>query len=115
MAKRPCLGCGTLTNGSRCPNCQPQRDTTTERGYGNQHQQERDRLKPIVDAGQGICQETICLKPSRWIPPGTPWDLAHDHINGGYRGPAHRGCNRSEGARRGNRQRVTQWPRSRIW
>lgn len=73
--------------------------TTTERGYGRQHQQERSRLAPFVEAGEAWCTEPVCLEDDRWIEPGTPWDLAHDRANGGYHGPAHRRCNRSEGAR----------------
>jgi len=73
--------------------------TTTERGYGYDHQQERERWRPIVERGEGCCSEEICLEASRWIRPGTVWDLAHDRRNGGYLGPAHGRCNRSEGAR----------------
>ena len=73
--------------------------TTTEQGYGYTHQQERERWRPTVEAGRAICAEPICLHPTRTINPGTPWDLAHNRRTGGYRGPAHRRCNRAEGAR----------------
>ena len=73
--------------------------TTTEQGYGYTHQQERERWRPTVEAGRAICAEPICLMPSRAIHPGTPWDLAHNRNTGHYRGPAHRRCNRAEGAR----------------
>jgi len=73
--------------------------TTTEQGYGYEHQLERERWRPVVDAGRAICAEPICLMPARAINPGTPWDLAHNRSTGGYRGPAHRRCNRAEGAR----------------
>jgi hypothetical protein len=33
------------------------------------------------------------------------WDLDHNDAGTGYLGPAHRGCNRSKGARKGNRMR----------
>jgi hypothetical protein len=75
--------------------------TTTERGYGADHQRQRKALTPTVDAGQAWCTEPICLMDDRWIQPGTPWDLAHNREAGPgqYRGPAHARCNRSEGAR----------------
>ena len=67
--------------------------------YGYAHRKRKEAIRPAVDAGQAWCTELVCLMDSRWIPPGTPWDLAHDRANGGYLGPAHRRCNRSEGAR----------------
>jgi hypothetical protein len=83
--------------------------------YGTSHQQKRDALKPTVDAGNGICAETICLEErdgrTRWIKPGTQWHLAHDPTDPSrttYLGPAHARCNTSEGATRGNRARNKQ-------
>lgn len=77
--------------------------------YGSTHKRERARLAPTVDAGEAHCSEIVCLEEedgrTRWIPPGTPWDLAHDGPDT-YRGPAHERCNRSEGAIRGNQQRT---------
>lgn len=72
--------------------------STTRGGWGWPHQQERARIKPTVDAGNGYCTEPVCLYADRWIDPSEPWDLAHDRDNGGYHGPAHAKCNRSEGA-----------------
>lgn len=72
---------------------------TTARGYGSQHQRERERHRPLVESGQATCCEIVCRYRSRRIPPGAPWDLAHDRRTGGYLGPAHRRCNRSEGRR----------------
>lgn len=70
------------------------------------HKRERQRWAPVVASGNGWCAERICLMPTRWLDPGQPWDLAHDHARGtGYLGPAHRKCNRAEGAARGNRAR----------
>jgi hypothetical protein len=77
--------------------------TTAERGYGGSHQAQRDRLAPAVNAGQAWCQEIICLMRDRWIPPGTPWDLAHAPGQDGYLGAAHQRCNRSAGGKQGNR------------
>lgn len=62
-------------------------------------------MKPAVDAGQAYCTEPICLMRSRWIRPGSKWDAAHNRRTGGYRGPAHARCNRSEAATFGNRLR----------
>jgi hypothetical protein len=70
--------------------------------YGRTHQKTRAQWAPIVDAGQGWCAEPVCLHPSRWIPPGTPWHLAHRDGQDGYRGPAHRRCNIAERNRRLN-------------
>lgn len=81
----------------------PRSGSTTARGYGAKHQAERERHRPAVEAGQAECAELACLATTRWIAPGTPWDLAHDRANGGYLGPAHRKCNRAEGARYRNR------------
>lgn len=73
--------------------------------YGAAHKAERASLVPIVGAGQATCTEPVCLMPTRHIPPGTPWDLAHDRDTTArlgipvYHGPAHRRCNRAEGAR----------------
>lgn len=77
--------------------------TTTERGYGHAHQLEREAHRPTVDAGEADCHEIICLEQldgrGRWIPPDTPWDLAHNRDTGTYLGPAHARCNRAEAAR----------------
>lgn len=73
--------------------------------YRHAHQQERKRLEPSVNRGEAYCVEPVCLKADRWIEPGTPWDVSHDPTGQTTIGPSHRRCNRSEGARRGNRQR----------
>jgi hypothetical protein len=72
--------------------------TTTERGYGAPHQQERKRWEPAVNAGRETCRETYCFYPSRLIEPGMKWELAHDHESPTtrYKGPAHQVCNRME-------------------
>lgn len=79
--------------------------STTKRGYGHAHQAERKKWQPSVDAGQGYCSAATCLFPDRWIEPGTPWDLGHTPDRTTWTGPEHMSCNRSEGARRGNRMR----------
>lgn len=90
--------------------------TTNERGYGwRAHRHKRDALRPMVDRGDAYCTEPICTQPSRWIKPGTPWDLAHNRETGEHRGPAHATCNRSEGGRYVQRKsRPRPW-HSRTW
>jgi hypothetical protein len=77
----------------------------TQPQYRYAHQQTRKRLAPVVAAGDAYCAELVCKMRTRWIAPGSDWDLAHDRVNGGYLGPAHSRCNRSEGAAFGNRKR----------
>lgn len=91
------------------------RASTTARGYGADHQAQREAWRPTVEAGQAHCTEIICLNTSRWIQPGTPWDLAHDRTTGGYLGPAHRKCNRSEGARWKQHKHPPSQPQPNRW
>jgi hypothetical protein len=80
-----------------------QQRTTTQRGYGSSHQAERARLEPTIQAGQGWCAEVICVMPTRWIRPGTPWHLAHSQDRSQWLGPSHERCNIAEvNRRRGN-------------
>jgi len=94
--------------------------STASRGYGGDHQRLRAQWKPKVDAGQAFCHAAICLKPTRWIQPGTPWHLGHTPDRTAWTGPEHEQCNESEAARRGNRtrgrrQRSARWITSRQW
>ena len=88
----------------------PKRISTTERGYGAEHQAERERWAPHVQAGQILCHARTCLMPSRVIYPDTAWDLGHNPERTAWTGPEHSSCNRSEGATRGNRMRGTVAP-----
>lgn len=90
--------------------------TTAQRGYDAQHAALRRQLDITVQAGNGYCTEPECLMPNRWIPPDTPWDLAHNRNTGGYHGPAHPKCNRTEGALHQNTSKPEQpaW-HSRQW
>jgi hypothetical protein len=72
--------------------------TTTQRGYGSQHQAERKRWSPIVAAGS-----VVCWRCHRLIIPGTSWDLGHNDQRTAWTGPEHRACNRRAGGIRGNR------------
>lgn len=81
-----------------------------------EYRAEKERLRPIVEDGEGWCAETVCLVEadggSRWIPPGSRWHLAHARNDDGFLGPAHERCNSSEGGKRGNEVRngVKWWP-----
>ena len=77
--------------------------TTSERGYGPAHQRERERWRPIVEAGHAHCAR--CKRP---IPPDGPWDLGHTDDRTSYQGPEHRRCNRSSGGRNGARATNTR-------
>lgn len=77
--------------------------STTARGYGTEHQRERARLKPLVDAGQAYCAQPVCLKPNRWIQPATRWALGHNDDRTAWIGPVHQLCNQRDGASKGGR------------
>jgi hypothetical protein len=77
----------------------PKPASTTDRGYGWQHQKIRKQWAPLVAAG-GV----TCWRCGRPIEPGQAWDLGHDdHDRTVYRGPEHRAPNRLAGARKGGR------------
>ena len=70
--------------------------TTTGRGYGTEHQAERERWRPIVEAGDAECAR--CHEP---INPTDPWDLGHNDDRTAWTGPEHTKCNRAAGGRNG--------------
>jgi hypothetical protein len=71
-----------------------------------QHKALRRKWAAVIATGHGRCVEPICLMTSRWIEPGSAWDVPHNEDGVTYRdGPAHAKCNRAEGATRGNRKR----------
>jgi hypothetical protein len=75
--------------------------TTVQRGYGVEHQQERQRWRPLVEAGH-----VACWRCGWYIHPAEPWDLGHDDDDRSmYRGPEHRSCNRRAGAERNRSHR----------
>ena len=78
----------------------PKPGNTVARGYDAKHKAARVAAKQQVDGG-----EAHCCRCGRWIHPLSPWDLDHTDDRTGYRGPAHRGCNRRAGAIKGNKQR----------
>src|SRR5215211_4209457 len=71
--------------------------------YSGPHKALRKRLKPTVAAGRAVCVR--CRKPIR---PGEAWDLDHADSGNGWRGPAHRACNRRAGADLTNGKRWAQ-------
>jgi hypothetical protein len=79
----------------------PRPPGTTARGYGAEHQRERDRWRVVVERG-----DAVCVRCSTWIVPGSSWDLDHTDERDGYLGAAHASCNRSAGATRGNALRA---------
>lgn len=46
------------------------------------------------------CVQSVCVMPSRAIPPDQPIDVAHDDSGTVILGPAHAKCNRADGGRR---------------
>ena len=92
------------------------RGTTKQRGYSGPHQKLKERWRPLVDAGMVSCHETICLMPTRWIPPGTPWHLGHTPDGTTWTGPVHERCNIAEANRRRSRRQLPRgWFTSRRW
>ena len=94
--------------------------STSQRGYGYDHQRLRDRLKPFVEAGM-----VRCARCGRLIEPCTPFDLGHVDGSGRtlYQGIEHRTCNRRAGGKigaaitnGGKQRRVSTGLRvSRVW
>jgi hypothetical protein len=78
--------------------------TTTTRGYGAQHQQERAKWVAIVDAG-----DTKCARCHALIKADQAWDLDHNDDRTGYIGPSHVSCNRSAGGRNGAAVTNSRW------
>lgn len=105
MPLRPCLDCRALTEGSRCPTCHSdmtrardqRRRSSTARGYGRDHQLEREAWVPIVEAGGVYCRRYPsgqCVAPDPLIHPDEPWHLGHpDEACGAPKAPEHVLCN----------------------
>ena len=90
MALRVCpvVDCPNLVKSGRC---ERHRQTTGQRGYGVQHQRDRERWAPIVAQGK-----TPCRRCRRTIEAGAPWDLGHPDADCDYpTAPEHRACNRA--------------------
>ena len=99
----------TCSERFRGPRRRANRGTTTSRGYGGAYRREKERLRPLVEAGQASC-----WRCGQWINPAvkdeggrTLWQLGHDdHDRSIIRGPEHRHCNLSAAAKIGNARRV---------
>jgi hypothetical protein len=95
---RPCLDCGTPTPNTRCPTHTRARDrqrgTTTQRGYGTDHQKLRAMLLPHA-IGQP------CPRCGQPMLEGQALDLGHiDTDRTRYSGIEHANCNRNTATRR---------------
>lgn len=87
----------------------PRPGGTTARGYGHDHQKLRAALLPYA-YGQA------CTRCGRTMQPGQALDLDHTDDRSGYSGFAHRSCNRSAGAIKGNAtRRAPRTEVSRAW
>ena len=72
---------------------------TAARGYGSKHQALRAAYQWRMDHGELF----VCHRCGRVIKPTHFWDLDHTDDRGGYRGPAHRSCNRRAGLMKAKR------------
>lgn len=84
------------TRTTKCPGCnaanitaRQQRDSTTARGYGSQHQRVRAELLAAWQPGDPCALCTMPMMDSRAL------DLAHDQDRSQYLGLAHAACNRA--------------------
>ena len=106
-AKRICPkpGCPAVVNKRYCVEhereYEAKRGSSSQRGYGSQHRNERQRWARRI-ATLGHIQCATC--PTT-IHDGDPWDLGHTTDRRSYIGPQCPPCNRSDGGRRG---RATQ-------
>lgn len=94
----PVPGCPELTTSGRCTNCQRQfdkdRGSRQQRGYGRDHERERERWEQRILNGVVSCAR--CDTPIR---PGDRWDLDHTEDRTGYLGASCMTCNRAAGGR----------------
>jgi hypothetical protein len=96
MPKRPCLDCGALSPNTRCPTHTRARDrargTSTQRGYGWTHQQQRAHDLANHDPADPC--------PRCGLPLGDgPLDEGHTEDRAGYLGLMHQACNRDTARR----------------
>lgn len=85
-------------------------DTTTSRGYGSQHQQQRAKWTPIVEAGGVMCARRGPKCIGKPIQPDQEWDMGHDdHDRTKWTGPECVPCNRGAGGRNGAAVTNSRW------
>jgi hypothetical protein len=70
--RRPCLDCGTPTEGSRCPTHRrgwerTRRPTATKRGYDVSHRRAREALKAELPGGCGYGCGTLLMPDGDWV------------------------------------------------
>lgn len=70
--------------------------STSKRGYGYLHQQRREQLRPLVEAGM-----VRCARCGHMIESDERWELDHAPGKRGYLGPSHFACNRRAGGKIG--------------
>lgn len=89
----------------------PSRGSTTQRGYGADHQRMRRQWEPKVKAGL-----VDCARCGHAIRPDEPWELDHADDRTTYLGPSHLTCNRHEGGVKGAAVTNAHWQHtSRAW
>lgn len=111
---RPCLGCNERPQchalihvpRTRCATCQRFYDaytgrdhagaSSTQRGYGREHQEERASWAQDVAGGT-----VACARCGMRIGASEAWDLGHSDDRTRWSGPEHRRCNRAAGLRAG--------------
>lgn len=100
MANKPCLDCGKLSPGTRCPDCRRARDrqrNATRPHYQGDYQRRRAALKATA-THCWICREPLTGEP--WP---SPRSTTADHVVPGDPSSelraAHLACNSSRGAR----------------
>lgn len=93
----------------------PTPGNTTARGYGAQHQRLRRVLLATLTTRALAGHTTPCPRCGEPMHPTQHLDLDHTDDRSGYRGLAHRSCNRSAGAHKSNRRRTARPATSRAW
>jgi len=105
MPRRPCLDCGVLSTGTRCPGCTSARarvrdavrGSSAERGYDAAHRRRRAELLPKA-YGQPCARCGLPVLPGQALDAGHSTSLAHDPSSKADR-IEHALCNRSAGGR----------------
>lgn len=81
-----------------------------------EHRETNKKLRAqLARDGQGVCAETICVKPSRLITPTMSLHLCHDITGTYYLGLGHAACNLKAAAREARRRQLQRRTHSRVW